>query len=29
MAVGRIEEITYTDAETIVVSGIELAPQEA
>ena len=28
-AVGRIDEITYADAETIVVSGIELAPQEA
>ena len=28
-AVGRIEEITYADAETIVVSGIELAAQEA
>jgi valyl-tRNA synthetase len=28
-AVGRIEEITYADADTIVVSGIELAAQEA
>ncbi|WP_314502079.1 valine--tRNA ligase [uncultured Microbacterium sp.] len=28
-AVGRIDEIIYTDAETIEVSGIELAPQEA
>jgi valyl-tRNA synthetase len=28
-AVGRIDEITYADAETIVVSGIELAAQEA
>ncbi len=28
-AVGRIDEITYADAETIVVSGIELASQEA
>jgi valyl-tRNA synthetase len=28
-AVGRIEEITYADAESIIVSGIELAPQEA
>ena len=26
---GRIAEITYADAETIIVSGIELAPQEA
>jgi valyl-tRNA synthetase len=28
MAVGRIAEITYEDAEAIAVSGIELAPQE-